>query len=194
MHAKEYVVSGFALIILLFFCSPIFALAIGMWSGVSPSALGLKMFVGLTNADVVNSFHSLLLPLVGAVIIFRSDYFVGIFGTLVLVVLCASIILGFFVFLATNPAIFGTEPRFAPYISEYKDVHNSIFSMIGMLILLFLAKLGLTEQSVVAKPADDNLEPPIKPEEGVKPGAVVKLPDAVVEPDKIQPIVAGAVQ
>ena len=155
MHAKEYVVSGFALIILLFFCSPIFALAIGMWSGVSPSALGLKMFVGLTNADVVNSLHSLLLPLVGAVIIFRSDYFVGIFGTLVLAVLCASIIVGFFVFLATNPAIFGTEPRFEPYISEYQGVHNAIFNMIGMLILLFLAKLGLAQQDAAATSADE---------------------------------------
>lgn len=155
MHAKEYVVSGFALIILLFFCSPIFALAIGMWSGVSPSEFWLKMFVGLTHGDVVNSLHSLLLPLVGAVIIFRSDYFVGLFGTLVLIVLCASIILGFFVFLATNPAIFGTEPRFEPYIVEYEGVHDSIFGMIGMLILLFLAKLGLAQQDAANALTED---------------------------------------
>jgi hypothetical protein len=154
MHAKEYIVSGFALIILLFFCAPIFALAIGMWSGVSPSAFWLKMFVGLTHAEVVNSLHSLLLPLVGAVIIFRSDYFVGLFGTLVLVVLCTSIILGFFVFLATNPAIFGSEPRFEPYITEFQGVHDSIFNMIGMLILLFLAKLGLAQQDAAAASTD----------------------------------------
>lgn len=156
MHAKEYVVASFALVILLFFCSPIFALAIGMWRTVAPSAFWLKMFVGLTNADVVNSLHSLLLPLVGAVIIFRADYFVGLFGTLVLLVLCAGIIVGFFVFLATNPAIFGKEPRFTPYIAEFKDVHNSIFNMIGMLILLFLAKLGLAEPE---KPSETISEP-----------------------------------
>jgi hypothetical protein len=191
MHAKEYVVSSFALVILLFFCSPIFALALGIWYSVAPSAFALKMFVGLTNGDVVNSLHSLLLPLVGAVIIFRSDYFVGLFGTLVLLVLCTSIILGFFVFLATNPAIFGTEPRFEPYISEYKNVHNSIFSMIGMLILLFLAKLGLTEQAVV-KPVAVTPKLPAKPEDP-KPDPQVKS-GAALTTGQIQPILPGAIQ
>lgn len=186
MLAREYVVSGFALIILLFFCSPILALAVGMWASVDPGAFALKMFVGLTNADVVHSLHSLLLPLVGAVIIFRSDYFAGLFGTLVLVVLCASIILGFFVFLATNPAIFGTEPRFAPYIAEFRDVHNSIFSMISMLILLFLAKLGLTEQEA-AKPA----RPPVG--DGAKKDMAVE-PNAAPIANPMQPVAPGAIQ
>lgn len=148
MQPKEYVASAFAVVILLLFCSPIFALAAGLSTGVSPADLRLKMFVGITNSDVIASLHSLLLPLVGAVVVFRSDYFLGWFGTLILCISCLAIVLGFFVFIATNPDIFGQDPRFSPYIEEYQDVHKSIFQMIGMLTLLFLAKLGLSKDHV----------------------------------------------
>lgn len=159
MQPREYVVSIFALIILLFFCAPIFALAIGMWRGFEPDTLTLRMLVGLTNADVVNAVHSLLLPLVGAVIIFRSDYFSGLVGTLVLVTLCAAILIGFFVFMATSPTIFGRDARFSPYINEYPNVHNAVFDMISMLILLFLAKLGLSNQESSGTRKADPSEP-----------------------------------
>ena len=154
MHANEYVVSGFALIILVIFCSPIFALAYCIAEGLSPNTLALQVLTGMTNATVVNSLHSLLLPLVGAVIIFRSDYFVGLFGALVLLVLCLGIFAGFFVFLTTNPAILGSLPRFEPYALDFKGANQSIFQMISMLILLFLAKLGVNVPATpAAKPA-----------------------------------------
>jgi hypothetical protein len=157
MRTNEYIVSIFALLILLFFCSPIFALAIGIWSGVAPSSLGLKLFVGLTNTQVVNSVHSLMLPLVGAVVIFRSDYFSGIVGTILLLVMCTSIILGFLVYVLLNPLIFGEDQLLRFYMDEYKDVHNSIFDMISMIIILFLAKLGVNGAAAeTGEPADKN--------------------------------------
>jgi len=52
--------------------------------------------------------------------------------------------------MATNPAIFGQHDRFEPYINEYRDVHKSVFDMIGMLILLFLAKLGINDQEAAS--------------------------------------------
>jgi len=42
MQNKEFVVSIFALVILMFFCSPIFGLAIGMWNSVPPKFNGAK--------------------------------------------------------------------------------------------------------------------------------------------------------
>jgi hypothetical protein len=182
MHAKEYVVSGFALFILIFFCLPIFALAFGIGLGLSPNTFWLQVSVGLTDADVVNSLHSLLLPLTGAVIIFRSDYFIGIFGVLVLLVLCLGIVAGFFVFVAVDPTILGSLPRFEPYASDFKGIDKSVFSMISMLILLFLAKLG------VDAPPPAGAAPPVKPDP-IPP--VVTGGTPAVEPGAVMPTGAG---
>ena len=172
MRAQSQIVSAFALVVLLLFCSPIFALAIGILSSASPSTLSLRFFVGVTNNEVLNSVHSLLLPLIGAIVVFRPGELVGWAGWLVLLILCSAIVVGFFVFMATNPAVLGTDLRFAPYANEYKDVHKAIFAMIGMLTLLFLTKLGVKAEPAMQDTKSENLdkrptsvEPQIAPEE-----------------------------
>ncbi|MDQ2633629.1 MAG: hypothetical protein M3Y78_07800 [Pseudomonadota bacterium] len=180
MHAKEYIVSSFALFILIFFCLPIFALSLGIALGLSPNTLWLKISVGLTDAKVVNSLHSLLLPLTGAVIVFRADYFAGIFGVLILLVLCLGIVCGFFVVVAITPTILGSLPRFDPYASDFKGVGEAVSNMISMMILLFLAKLGV------------DAPPPADATSLVRRGATPSTTGAApIEPGTAIPAVAG---
>lgn len=147
MLGREYLVSGFALIFLIFFCWPIFSLGFAFATGAAPSSQWMKIAVAMTNNEIANSVHSLLLPLVGAVIVFRSGDIVSLAGSVMLVVMGAGILTGFVVFAMTNPTILGNAPGFKPYLTEYGEVHRSILSMTSMLILLFLTQLGLSPQS-----------------------------------------------
>ena len=154
MLGREYLVSAFALIFLIFFCWPILALGYGLTTGAAPSSQWMRIAVGMTNTEIANSVHSLLLPLIGAVIVFRAGDIVSIAGSLLLLVMGVGIVTGFVVFALTNPKILGSAAELKPYVTEYGDVHRSILSMTSMLILLFLTKLGLDPKSE-ASPADD---------------------------------------
>ena len=152
MHAREYVVSGFALVILIFFCWPLFALVVGISAGVAPDAAWMKLAVGMTNNEISNTVHSLLLPLLAAVIVFRANDIASLIGIVLLAIMGLGILAGFLTVAFTNPAIMGSSQGFQPYLDEYGTVHTSILSMTSMLILLFLAKLGLDGTSA-APPA-----------------------------------------
>lgn len=143
MFGREYVVSGFALIFLVFFCWPIFALGFGLATGTAAGLPWMKIAAAMTNSEIANLLHSLILPLLGAVIVFRSDDILSLAGSMLLVVMGAAIIVGFVVFAMTNPTILGDSPTFKLYVTEYGEVHRSILSMTSMLILLFLTQLGL---------------------------------------------------
>lgn len=149
MHAREYVVSGFALIILVFFCWPLFALAGGISAGVAPDAPWMKLAVGMTNNEISNTVHSLLLPLLAAVIVFRANDIASLIGVILLTIMGFGILAGFLTVAFINPAIMGNSQGFQPYLDEYGAVHTSILSMTSMLILLFLAKLGLDGTAAV---------------------------------------------
>lgn len=163
MKSKEYIVSAFATILLLLFCAPIFAIAFAIYDGISPSANGLKIMVGLTNNTVANSLHSLILPLLASVVIFKSEQITGITSIFILFVMCLAIIVGFFAFIATSPEIFGNTQEFKPYIDEYEGIHTQIFNMIGMLIILFMSKLGVSQANTEKKTEDGAAADHVKP-------------------------------
>ncbi|MBU0585514.1 MAG: hypothetical protein KKB66_00050 [Alphaproteobacteria bacterium] len=150
MLRRDYLVSAFALVFLLFFCWPIFAITLGILFGAAPGAGWMKIAVGMTDTDVANSVHTLLLPIVGAVIVFRSDDLVSLGGYLILAVMGCGIICGFLAFAAIDPGILGGLAAYKPYVTEYGDISKSILSMTSMLSLLFLAKLGLDTQAARA--------------------------------------------
>jgi hypothetical protein len=147
MLGREYVVSGFTLIFLVFFCWPIFALGYGLVSGAAANLPWMKIAAAMTDSEIANLLHSLILPLLGAVIVFRSDDILSFAGSMLLLVMGAAIIIGFVVFAMTNPAILGNAPSFKLYVTEYGEVHRSILSMTSMLILLFLTQLGLKPET-----------------------------------------------
>ena len=152
MHAREYVVSGFALIILIFFSWPLFALAGGISAGIAPDTAWMKLAVGMTNNEISNTVHSLLLPLLGAVIVFRANDIASYAGISLLAIMGFGILAGFFAFAFTNPEIMGNSAGFKPYLDEYGEVHTPILSMTSMLILLFLTKLGLDGNAGSTRP------------------------------------------
>jgi len=174
MHAREYVVSGFALIILIFFCWPLFALAGGISLGAAPDAAWMRLAVGMTNNEIANTVHSLLLPLLGAVIVFRGNEIASLPGVIMLAIMGVGIIAGFFTFAFMNPAIMGNSAGFKPYLEEYGEMHTSILSMTSMLILLFLAKLGLDETpKTIAK---EVVGSPVHNTPGTAPSAETVIP------------------
>jgi hypothetical protein len=140
---RNALVSAFSIFVLLLFCAPVFALFIAVTAGIAPDNPALRTAVQLIRADSATTLQSLLVPLLGAIVVFRNEMITGTTGLVILVIMGLGIFVGILDYVIFNPSFSGGGTFATPYSAEYKDVHTPILAFVNLLVVLFLAKLGI---------------------------------------------------
>lgn len=132
-----------AIVFILIFSMPAISIMSGLLFRIDPNAWYIILPASMINVDISKIFHSLLLPLIGALLIFRKGKLETVSGVFLIATVMVSIIITMASSLLISNEISLDMPMISVYRGTFSNLSSSFSDLVGMLILLLLTIVGI---------------------------------------------------